>query len=158
MEVQYFCTCRFFANVFPTCRNLAIMLTLNSCTSKTLAKVNWKNNKQPCWTERLHSSHHMLKTKRGIPMCITPCKEWIIDSSKRNAKCSGEFWCGARISMKLVVRSVPDTIIITQYMLLNSSSRAEDRGAVGRKESSQATESRDTCSTLRWQRLHMQQL
>ena len=44
------------------------------------------------------------------------------------------------------------------YQVSYQDSRAEERGAVGRKESSQAPENRDRYSTPGRQRLHMQQL
>ena len=48
--------------------------------------------------------------------------------------------------------------LATHYQVSYQDSRAEERGAVGREEGSQAAESRDRGSPLGRQRLHMQQL
>ena len=73
----------FLRKCLPTCRNLAIMLTLNSCTSKpSLVKVNLMNNKQPYSTKKLNSGHHLLKTRGAIPTSLTPYKECMIDRRK----------------------------------------------------------------------------
>ena len=58
------------------------------------------NNMQPLYVEN----------KRGIPMCITLYKEWMID--RREMPNFQESFDAGLGSMKLVVRSVPDTVII----------------------------------------------
>ena len=109
----------FFVNVFPTCRKLVIMLTLVSCMSKTpLAQVNLENNKQPCWTKRLHSAT-ICWTQKGHPYVyntIYGIDDWL----NRNVKCLGEFliWSSHinEIGSKI---NVWYCLIVAQYMLLN---------------------------------------
>ena len=43
-------------------------------------EVNLKNNKQPCWTNSLHSSCIIFENETGLP--ITPYKECMIDGSE----------------------------------------------------------------------------
>ena len=57
-----------------------------------------------------------VENKRGIPTSLTPYKECMIDRRKMPNALRGLIQGLCINEIELVVRSVPDTIVITQYL------------------------------------------